>query len=86
MNSAVLDERKTILPEDKYNSTNFLTLWDFKGVFEYSLLFYGWYVDNSTTACSDRSHSETAYLPFAYLITGLAVYAYSFVAILRKCE
>lgn len=74
-----------ILPEDKYSSTNFLTLWDFKGIFEYSLLFYGWYTDsNSTTACSDGNNSKTGYLPFAYFLTGLGVYAYSFVAILRK--
>lgn len=75
----------SILPEDKYSSTNFLTLWDFKGVFEYSLLFYGWYTDKgSTTACNDSHNSRTGYLPFAYFMSGLVVYAYSFVAILRK--
>lgn len=84
-NGNLVDERKMILPEDKYSSTNFLTLWDFKGIFEYSLLFYGWYTDsNSTTACSDSNNSKTGYLPFAYFLTGLGVYAYSFVAILRK--
>ncbi|KAL3276260.1 hypothetical protein HHI36_020975 [Cryptolaemus montrouzieri] len=70
-------DRKIILPEEKYSSTNFLTLWDFKGYFEVSPLFYGWYTNNDTNKKRYR-------LPLAYFITGLVVYAYSFFATLRK--
>ncbi|XP_030761789.1 transmembrane channel-like protein 2 [Sitophilus oryzae] len=85
-------ERKYVLPEEKYNSTNFLTLWDFEGVFKYSPLFYGWYtnrdynesaVSNSIDKKSFREQSGYR-LPFAYFVTGLVVYAYSFFATLRK--
>lgn len=66
-----------ILPDEKYSSTNFLTLWDFKGFFEISPLFYGWYTNNDDSRKGYR-------LPLAYFITGLVVYAYSFFATLRK--
>ncbi|XP_018564343.1 transmembrane channel-like protein 3 [Anoplophora glabripennis] len=69
--------RKFTLEEEKYNATNFLTLWDFEGVFKYSPLFYGWYTNNESTYKFYR-------LPLAYFMTGLAVYAYSFFATLRK--
>ncbi|KAK4877203.1 hypothetical protein RN001_009709 [Aquatica leii] len=69
-------DRKEILPEDKYNSTNFLTLWDFEGVFKYTPLFYGWY--------TNRDFLTGYRLPLAYFITQLIVYVYSFVATLRK--
>lgn len=52
-------------------------MWDFEGVLKYSPLFYGWY--------TNRDGIENGYrLPFAYFMTGLAVYTYSFVATLRK--
>ncbi|CAH0546892.1 unnamed protein product [Brassicogethes aeneus] len=65
------------LPEEHYNATNFLTLWDFEGVFKYSPLFYGWYTNSDSKQRGYR-------LPFAYFVTGLVVYAYSFFATLRK--
>ncbi|KAB0796732.1 hypothetical protein PPYR_10793 [Photinus pyralis] len=69
-------DRKDILSEDKYNSTNFLTMWDFEGVLKYTPLFYGWYTN---------ADSQSGYrLPLAYFMTQLAVYIYSFVATLRK--
>ncbi|KAF5303691.1 hypothetical protein FQR65_LT00835 [Abscondita terminalis] len=69
-------DRKKILPEEKYNSTNFLTLWDFEGILKYTPVFYGWY---------SNLDSLTGYrLPLAYFITQLLVYVYSFVATLRK--
>uniref|UniRef100_A0AAR5QI69 TMC domain-containing protein n=1 Tax=Dendroctonus ponderosae TaxID=77166 RepID=A0AAR5QI69_DENPD len=84
-------DRKFVLPEEKYNSTNFLTLWDFEGVFKYSPLFYGWYTNRDyndstvlTTSDGKISHGRGYRLPFAYFVTGLVVYAYSFFAILRK--
>lgn len=73
-------DRKFILPEEKYNSTNFLTLWDFEGVLKYSPLFYGWYTNR------DSNNAKGYRLPFAYFITGLMVYAYSFVATLKKLD
>ncbi|RZC36462.1 hypothetical protein BDFB_009679 [Asbolus verrucosus] len=69
--------RKNILKEEKYNSTNFLTLWDFEGIFKYSPLFYGWYTYKG-------SKTSAYWMPFAYFITGLVAYAYSFFATLRK--
>lgn len=69
--------RKFTLEEEKYNATNFLTLWDFEGVLKYSPLFYGWYTNSDSVGRVYR-------LPFAYFVTGLVVYAYSFFATLRK--
>lgn len=76
MLTAAPDDRKRILPEEKYNSTNFQTLWDFEGVLRYSPLFYGWYTYKEKGGYR---------MPFAYFITGLVAYAYSFFATLRKC-
>ncbi|KAJ3635461.1 hypothetical protein MTP99_008367 [Tenebrio molitor] len=75
MLTAAPDDRKRILPEEKYNSTNFQTLWDFEGVLRYSPLFYGWYTYKEKGGYR---------MPFAYFITGLVAYAYSFFATLRK--
>lgn len=70
-------ERKEMLPEEKLTATNLGTLWDFEGVLKYSPIFYGYY--------TNKDGSGTGYrLPFAYFMTGLAVYAYSFVATLRR--
>lgn len=70
-------ERKVILPEEQAKATNLLTLWDFEGVLKYSPMFYGYY--------TNRDGMEKGYrLPFAYFMTGLGVYVYSFVATLRK--
>lgn len=76
--SAEAGDRKFILPEEKYNATNFLILWDFEGVLKYSPLFYGWYTNK------EDSSGHGYRLPLAFFMTGLVVYAYSFVATLRK--
>ncbi|XP_038216690.1 transmembrane channel-like protein 3 [Zerene cesonia] len=68
-------ERKIIMEEERRNATNLLTLWEFDGVFKYSPIFYGYY--------SNVERSEYK-MPLAYFLTGLVVYVYSFVAILRK--
>ncbi|XP_043287212.1 transmembrane channel-like protein 1 isoform X2 [Venturia canescens] len=70
-------ERKFMLPEEKVKSKHLLTLWEFEGVVKYSPFFYGWY----TNQVSNRSVYK---LPLAYFLANLIVYAYSFVAILRK--
>jgi hypothetical protein len=66
-----------MLPEEKAKSTNLLTLWDFEGVLKYSPIFYGYYTNKNGTRNGYR-------LPFAYFMTGLAVYIYSFVATLKR--
>ncbi|KAG8231827.1 hypothetical protein J437_LFUL012321, partial [Ladona fulva] len=71
-----LDVRKEMLPEEKAVATNLLTLWDFEGALKYSPMFYGFY--------SNREKTKGYRIPFAYFMTGLAVYVYSFVATLRK--
>ncbi|CAH2035726.1 unnamed protein product, partial [Iphiclides podalirius] len=68
-------ERKIIMPEEVQNSTNLLTVWEFEGVLKYSPIFYGYY--------SNVERPEYR-MPLAYFLTGLVVYIYSFVAILRK--
>lgn len=70
-------ERKEMLPEEKAKSTNLMTLWDFEGVLKYSPIFYGYYANRDGTRNGYR-------LPFAYFMTGLAVYIYSFVATLKR--
>ncbi|XP_065340682.1 transmembrane channel-like protein [Cloeon dipterum] len=72
-----LDDRKTMLPEEKANATDLLVLWDFEGVLRYSPMFYGFYSNRPTQPSGYR-------LPFAYFMTSLAVYVYSFVATLRR--
>ncbi|XP_068630050.1 transmembrane channel-like protein [Battus philenor] len=68
-------ERKIIMKEEQRNSTNLLTVWEFEGVLKYSPIFYGYY--------SNVERPEYR-MPLAYFLTGLVVYVYSFVAILRK--
>lgn len=73
-----LNDRKAMLPEEKANATDLAVLWDFEGVLRYSPMFYGFY--------SNRPRQPSGYrLPFAYFMTSLAVYVYSFVATLRRC-
>ncbi|VVC45319.1 TMC [Cinara cedri] len=70
-------DRKRLLPDEEPLSMNFLDWWNFEGVLKQSPIFYGFY--------SNRSNSDSGYqLPTAYFITGLVIYIYSFVAILRK--
>ncbi|XP_014261006.1 transmembrane channel-like protein 3 [Cimex lectularius] len=72
-------ERKGLLPSEQKKARNIITLWNFEGVLKYSPLFYGYYNTNGT-----HGFSFWYKLPHAYFMTGLAVYIYSFVAILRK--
>ncbi|XP_063838119.1 transmembrane channel-like protein [Ostrinia nubilalis] len=68
-------ERKVIMEEERSNATNLLMLWEFEGVLKFSPIFYGYYSN------VERPQYR---MPLAYFLTGLAVYIYSFVAILRK--
>ncbi|XP_063632944.1 transmembrane channel-like protein [Cydia splendana] len=68
-------ERKRITDEEKKNATNLLTLWEFEGFLRVSPIFYGYY------SSIERSQYR---MPLAYFLTGVVVYIYAFVAILRK--
>lgn len=70
-------ERKSILPWERISAYDFKVMWDFEGIMKYSPIFYGYYGKTPYTREGYR-------LPLAYFLTSLAVYAYSFVAILRK--
>ncbi|XP_042206311.1 uncharacterized protein LOC121855437 [Homarus americanus] len=70
-------ERKAILAEDRISAYDFKVMWDFEGILRFSPIFYGYYSKTPTTREGYR-------LPLAYFLTSLAVYAYSFIAILRK--
>ncbi|XP_052751457.1 transmembrane channel-like protein [Galleria mellonella] len=67
--------RKIIMEEERRNATNLLTLWEFEGVLKCSPIFYGYY---------SNIERPQYWMPLAYFLTGLVVYIYSFVAILRK--
>jgi len=67
------------LPEERRTATDLQTLWDFEGVLKYSPIFYGFYSNADQTP-------EGYKLPFAYFFTGIMLYIYSFVAILRKYD
>lgn len=63
------------MPDEVTNATNLLTLWEFEGVLKFSPIFYGYYSN------IERVQYK---MPLAYFLTGLVVYIFSFVAILRK--
>ncbi|KFP80892.1 Transmembrane channel-like 3, partial [Acanthisitta chloris] len=53
-------------------------LWSLQGYLQYSVLFYGYYG-------SDRKIGKAGYrLPLAYFLVGMAVFAYSFIILLKK--
>ncbi|ROT63313.1 putative transmembrane channel-like protein 3 [Penaeus vannamei] len=70
-------ERKSLLPDEVISAYDFKVMWDFEGILRYSPIFYGYYSKTPKTREGYR-------LPLAYFLTSVAVYAYSFVAILRK--
>ena len=73
----VSGERKGLLPAERRTATDLQTLWDFEGILKYSPIFYGFYSNAYET-------NEGYKLPFAYFFTGMVLYMYSFIAILRK--
>ncbi|NWW45239.1 TMC3 protein, partial [Pedionomus torquatus] len=53
-------------------------LWSLQGYLQYSVLFYGYYGH-------DRKIGKAGYrLPLAYFLVGMAVFAYSFIILLKK--
>ncbi|NXW04224.1 TMC3 protein, partial [Fregetta grallaria] len=55
-----------------------ICLWSLQGYLQYSVLFYGYYG-------RDRKIGKAGYrLPLAYFLVGMAVFAYSFIILLKK--
>ncbi|NXC45116.1 TMC3 protein, partial [Penelope pileata] len=77
---------KTIPKEHMKSAQDLDTIWSlgarlnplFTGYLQYSVLFYGYYG-------SDRKIGKAGYrLPLAYFLVGMAVFAYSFIILLKK--
>ncbi|XP_035985043.1 transmembrane channel-like protein 3 isoform X2 [Fundulus heteroclitus] len=69
---------KTIPKEHIASAQDLDTIWSLGGYLQYSVLFYGYYG-------SVRKIGSAGYrLPLAYFLVGMAVFAYSFIVLLRK--
>ncbi|XP_010212452.1 PREDICTED: transmembrane channel-like protein 3 [Tinamus guttatus] len=69
---------KTIPKERIASAQDLDTIWSLGGYLQYSVLFYGYY------GC-DRKIGKAGYrLPLAYFLVGMAVFAYSFIILLKK--
>uniref|UniRef100_A0A3B5LNL8 Transmembrane channel-like protein n=1 Tax=Xiphophorus couchianus TaxID=32473 RepID=A0A3B5LNL8_9TELE len=69
---------KTIPKEHLASAQDLDTIWSLGGYLQYSVLFYGYYG-------SVRKIGSAGYrLPLAYFLVGMAVFAYSFIILLRK--
>uniref|UniRef100_A0A3P8X8T9 Transmembrane channel-like protein n=1 Tax=Esox lucius TaxID=8010 RepID=A0A3P8X8T9_ESOLU len=71
--------RSKTIPQDNLKSAQDLdTIWSLGGYLQYSVLFYGYYG-------RVRKIGSAGYrLPLAYFLVGMAVFAYSFIILLRK--
>uniref|UniRef100_UPI00358FBF00 transmembrane channel-like protein 3 n=1 Tax=Myxine glutinosa TaxID=7769 RepID=UPI00358FBF00 len=70
--------RKQIPPDRMDEAQDLDTIWSLGGYLQYSVLFYGYYG-------SERKLGSFGYrLPLAYFLVGMAGFAYSFIALLRK--
>ncbi|XP_063302365.1 transmembrane channel-like protein 3 [Pelobates fuscus] len=67
------------IPDKEFPSAQDLnTIWSLGGYLQYSVLFYGYYG-------RERKIGRAGYrLPLAYFLVGMAVFAYSFITLLRK--
>ncbi|XP_056425791.1 transmembrane channel-like protein 3 [Hyla sarda] len=67
------------IPDKEISSAQDLnTIWSLGGYLQYSVLFYGYYG-------RERKIGRAGYrLPLAYFLVGMAVFAYSFIILLRK--
>ncbi|XP_059383224.1 transmembrane channel-like protein 3 [Carassius carassius] len=69
---------KTIPKEHLASAQDLDTIWSLGGYLQYSVLFYGYY-------SNVRKIGSAGYrLPLAYFLVGMAVFAYSFITLLRK--
>ncbi|XP_068129682.1 transmembrane channel-like protein 3 [Hyperolius riggenbachi] len=63
---------------DMESAQDLNTIWSLGGYLQYSVLFYGYYG-------KERKIGRSGYrLPLAYFLVGMAVFAYSFITLLRK--
>ncbi|XP_069122476.1 transmembrane channel-like protein 3 [Argopecten irradians] len=69
--------RKSIPISELETSRDFETIWEAEGIVKYSVVFYGYYGD-------ERVIGQGYRLPLAYLVTGFATFAVSFIVVLRK--
>uniref|UniRef100_A0A452FJA4 Transmembrane channel-like protein n=1 Tax=Capra hircus TaxID=9925 RepID=A0A452FJA4_CAPHI len=69
---------KTIPKEHIASAQDLDTVWSLGGYLQYSVLFYGYYG-------RERQIGRAGYrLPLAYFLVGMAVFAYSFIILLKK--
>ncbi|XP_052034125.1 transmembrane channel-like protein 3 [Apodemus sylvaticus] len=69
---------KTIPREQVMSAQDLDTVWSLGGYLQYSVLFYGYYG-------RERRIGRAGYrLPLAYFLVGMAVFAYSFIILLKK--
>ncbi|KAM9586265.1 transmembrane channel-like protein 3 [Trichechus inunguis] len=69
---------KTIPKEHVASAQDLDTVWSLGGYLQYSVLFYGYYG-------RERRIGRAGYrLPLAYFLAGMAVFAYSFIILLKK--
>uniref|UniRef100_A0A673JIM1 Transmembrane channel-like protein n=1 Tax=Sinocyclocheilus rhinocerous TaxID=307959 RepID=A0A673JIM1_9TELE len=69
---------KTIPKEHLASAQDLDTIWSLGGYLQYSVLFYGYYGNV-------RKIGSAGYrLPLAYFLVGMAIFAYSFITLLRK--
>ncbi|XP_042345789.1 transmembrane channel-like protein 3 [Plectropomus leopardus] len=69
---------KTIPKEHLASAQDLDTIWSLGGYLQYSVLFYGYY------GRARKIGSAGYRLPLAYFMVGMAVFAYSFIILLRK--
>ncbi|EDL06884.1 transmembrane channel-like gene family 3, isoform CRA_c, partial [Mus musculus] len=71
---------KTIPREQITSAQDLDTVWSLGGYLQYSVLFYGYYG-------RERRIGRAGYrLPLAYFLVGMAVFAYSFIVLLKKYD
>ncbi|CAG2252796.1 TMC [Mytilus edulis] len=68
---------KTIPDDERQKASQLKSIWDAEGIVKYSPLFYGYYGHDKLIGNSYR-------LPLAYMIIGLAGFAFSFIVVLRQ--
>ncbi|CAI5786857.1 channel 1 [Podarcis lilfordi] len=69
--------RKTVPRAEEATAMNFATLWDFSGLAQYSVLFYGYYNNQRTIGWLKFR------LPLSYFLVGVGSIGYSFMVVIR---
>ncbi|XP_043402179.1 transmembrane channel-like protein 1 [Chelonia mydas] len=69
--------RKTVPRGEERTAMNFATLWDFSGLAQYSVLFYGYYNNQRTIGWLKFR------MPLSYFLVGVGTIAYSYMVVIR---